>query len=36
LSLVESGGGHVNVEHHLPLRRSDRLVETKPDLPTSP
>ena len=35
LSLVESCGGHVDVEHHLPLRRPHRLVEAEPDLPAA-
>ena len=35
LGLVEGGGGDVNVEHHLPLAGPHRLVEAKPDLPTT-
>ena len=35
LCFVESCGGHVNVQHHLPLAGPDRLVETKPDLSSS-
>ena len=35
LSLVEGSGRHVDVEHHLPLGRPHRLVETKPDFPTT-
>jgi hypothetical protein len=35
LGLVEGGGGHVNVEHHLPLAGPHRLVEAKPNLAPS-
>ena len=35
LGLVEGGGGDVHVEHHLPLARSDGLMESKPDLTSS-
>jgi hypothetical protein len=35
LRLVESCCGDVNVEHHFPLRRPDRLVEAEPDLATA-
>ena len=35
LGLVEGGGGDVNIEHHLPLAGPDRLVEAKPNLPTT-
>ena len=35
LGLVEGSGGHVNVEHHLPLAGADRLMETKPNLTAS-
>ena len=35
LGLVESRGGDVHVEHHLPLAWPDGLMESKPDLSTS-
>ena len=35
LGLVEGGGRHVHIEHHLPLRGSHGLMEAKPDLSTS-
>jgi hypothetical protein len=35
LGLVEGSGGHVNVEHHLPLAGTHRLVEAKPNLTTT-
>ncbi len=35
LGFVEGGGGHVNVEHHLPLAGPHRLVEAKPNLAPS-
>ena len=35
LGFVEGGGGHVDIEHHLPLRGSHGLMESKPDLSAS-
>ena len=35
LGLVEGSGGDIHVEHHLPLARSHRLMESKPDLASS-
>ena len=35
LRLVKSSGRDVNVEHHFPLRRAHRLMETKPDFATT-
>ena len=35
LSFVECSSGHIDVEHHLPLRRPHRLVEAEPDLAAS-
>ena len=35
LSFVEGGGGHVNVEGHLPVGGPHRLVEAKPNLPAA-
>ena len=35
LSFVNCSGRDINIESHLPMRGSDRVVETKPDLPSS-